>query len=231
MPLFLTDRDRTSKELMDDPDCDLQLLNNTYSQFSTVNRLLGGWGKIYKKWLFPVLENCDKKPEILDIGCGGGDVLRFLKQLAEKDNLDVGLTGIDLDERAIQFAKQTGDKDSIRFLNISSQKLIEKGNTFDIVISNHLMHHLTENELLTLCKGAEKLTRRLVLFSDIERSDIGYAAFQVFSPIFFRKSFISADGLTSIKRSYRQSELQQLLPESWQVKRQFPFRLLALFNK
>lgn len=216
---------------MDDPDCDLQLLNNTYSQFSKVNRLLGGWPKIYKKWLRPVFSHSDGQTKILDIGCGGGDVLRFLQKLTEKDNLNVQYTGIDPDPRAIQFAKNKSENDSIRFLNISSNELVESGETFDIVISNHLLHHLTEKELQSVCNDAGKLTRSLVLFNDIERSDIGFAAFSLVSPILFRNSFISEDGITSIKRSYRQDELKRALPDNWQVNRLLPFRLLALFEK
>lgn len=231
MPLFLTERDRTSKEKMDDPDCDLQLLNNTYSQFSNVNRLLGRWPKIYKNWLLPVLSRNNDQSKILDIGCGGGDVLRFIKKLTEKDNLKVQYTGIDPDLRAIQFAKNNIENDSIRFLNISSNELVESGETFDIVTSNHLLHHLTEEALHSVCKDAGKLALRLVLFNDIERSDIGFAAFSVVSPILFRNSFISEDGITSIKRSYRQDELKHALPEGWQVKRLFPYRLLALLEK
>jgi len=127
MPLFLTERDRTSKEKMDDPDCDLKLLNNTYSQFSNVNRLLGGWSRIYKKWLLPVLSRSDVQSKVLDIGCGGGDVLRSLKKLTDKDNLNVQFTGIDPDPRAIQFAKNKHENDSMRFLKISSEKLVESG--------------------------------------------------------------------------------------------------------
>lgn len=216
---------------MDDPDCDLKLLNNTYSQFSNVNRLLGGWSRIYKKWLLPVLSRSDVQSKVLDIGCGGGDVLRSLKKLTDKDNLNVQFTGIDPDPRAIQFAKNKHENDSMRFLKISSEKLVESGETFDIVISNHLLHHLAEEELLSVCKDASKLARGLVLFNDIERSDIGYAAFRMISPIFFRNSFIAEDGITSIKRSYRQDELKRALLDNWQVKRLFPYRLLALFEK
>lgn len=231
MPLFLTKRDRDAREKMDNPDCDRELLFNTYRQFETVNKLVGGWSRIYKNFLRPVLKEADKKPSLLDIGCGGGDLVSYLAKLSKQDGLDLQITGIDPDPRAIEFAHQNNSEEHTRFLNIDSTELAATGNKFDIVISNHLLHHLTETELLSVCIDAEQLTRRLALFNDIERSDIGFTAFSLVSPIFFRNSFISEDGITSIKRSYRQHELQQALPDHWQVKRLFPFRLLALFEK
>ena len=44
MPAFiLSDRRVDLSELMDDSDCDLNMLRETYRQFSTVNGLLTGW--------------------------------------------------------------------------------------------------------------------------------------------------------------------------------------------
>jgi 2-polyprenyl-3-methyl-5-hydroxy-6-metoxy-1,4-benzoquinol methylase len=107
---------------------------------------------------------------------------------------------------------------------------VEEDRSFDIVISNHLVHHLKQHELKMICKHAEKLSSKKVIFNDIERSDIGYASFKVAATPLFRNSFIVEDGLTSIKRSFRKDELQQALPNGWEVQRQFLYRLLAIYD-
>ena len=230
MPLFLTQRNENLIEWMDRPDCDANLLNNTYHQFTTINRLLSGWESIYKQKIRPILESTQGVSTILDIGCGGGDIIKYLHQLCQKDQLNVRFTGIDPDTRSIQFLSSQKWPENIQFHAASSAQLVEKNQQFDIVISNHLMHHLDNESLNGLCRDAEKLSRRLVLFSDIERSDFGYVAFSLFSPLIFRQSYIVSDGQISIKRSFRKDELQQILPDGWQVKPKFPFRLLALFE-
>lgn len=230
MPVFLKKRNEQLTEKMDQPDCDRELLFNTYQQFSTVNRLISGWQRVYKKSIRPVFRDPSKKYSILDLGCGGGDILKLLDRLIKKDGIHVCFTGIDPDARAFQFLSNQEWPKNISFLKTTASEMVEQNHTFDIVISNHLVHHLINSELTDMCRHAEKLATRKVIFNDIERSDIGYASFKLAASLIFHNSFIVPDGLTSIKRSFRKEELQNALPDDWIVNRQFPFRLLAVFD-
>lgn len=230
MPLFLNKRNEQLTELMDQPDCDKHLLFNTYQQFTTINKLLSGWQRIYKKFILPVLSDPSKKYSVLDIGCGGGDILELIDRLAKKDGFQISFTGIDPDARAIQFLSNQELPKNISFKQSTSSDMAARGQTFDIVISNHLVHHLTNSELATICSDAEKLATKRIIFNDIERSDLGYVSFKLGASLIFHNSFIVPDGLTSIKRSFRKPELQDALPLDWEVHRQFPFRLLATFD-
>ena len=231
MPYFLKHRNETLVEWMDRKDCDEELLHNTYSQFTTINKLLSGWAAIYRVMIRPILQQKPgKTATILDVGCGGGDIIRLLDGLAKKDGFEVELTGIDTDERSIRFLQNIKHPKNITFRNATSGKLAVDGQKFDIVISNHLIHHLSAENLQSVCHDAERLTTKISIFSDIERSDIGYASFGLIAPLLFRSSYIVADGLISIKKSYRKKELQEILPSGWLVTRKFPFRLLASYQ-
>jgi len=228
MPFFLNHREPHLTEWMDRPDCDSVKLFNTYRQFNTINKLLSGWKMIFKEYLKPIIEANSGSAAILDIGCGGGDILQYLDQICRQEGFQVSFTGTDPDPRAKNFFEENCDRNQIRFINKTSEELVEEGSRFDIVISNHLIHHLQDDEILALCRASEKLSKKLVLFNDIERSDFGYGLFALTTPLLFRNSFISADGKLSIRRSFRKDELQTLIPDSWSVKRKFPFRLLAI---
>lgn len=230
MPLFLSNRNETLVEWMDRDDCDRTLLQNTYRQFTRINKLLSGWKGIYKSHIKPVIKNNSTKTTILDIGCGGGDILRLLDSLAKADGFQVDFTGIDPDRRSIEFLESNQWPENITFLHSSSGQLSAQNREFDIVISNHLMHHLSKKQLQSVCADAEKLTSKIAIFCDIERSDIGYASFGLIAPLLFRKSYIVTDGLISVRKSYRKDELQHTLPISWRVRRKFPFRLLATYR-
>ncbi len=231
MPLFLKHRNETLIEWMDREDCDEELLNNTYSQFTTINKLLSGWKNIYRTKIKPVIQqSSEKKVTILDIGCGGGDIIRFLDNLIKKDGYSAEFTGIDPDLRSIHFLDGKNHQSNILFRNCNSTQLANEDKVFDIVISNHLIHHLSENELQAVCKDAEKLALSIAIFSDIERSDIGFASFGLIAPLLFRNSYIVKDGLISVRKSYRKNELQHALPPGWIVSRKFPFRLLATYQ-
>lgn len=225
MPVILSERNADLVEFMDRDDCDLKLLENTYRQFSTINSLISGWKSLYQNEIKALLQK-DETTSLLDIGFGGGDIPLKLSKWAKSDGFQLHITAIETDERALQYTEKfSQNPDSMSFRHNSSSDLIEEGKTFDIVISNHLMHHLSDAELLRLMQEAKQLANRKVVFSDIERSDVGFVLFSGLAEVFFKNSYIAKDGRTSIRRSFTKSELASLIPEDWKVKRQFPFRL------
>lgn len=230
MPYFLKERDTDAKERMDDPDCDKKELFNTYRQFSVINALISRWRTIYKDYIRTNCREADRSYTLLDIGFGGGDLPLKLSGWAKNDNIDLSITAIETDERAYEYIQGLKTPREISFRQISSTDLIKEGNTYDFVISNHLLHHLNDKELLQLLDESKALSKKKVLFNDIERSDIGYFLFNLLSRPIFRSSFITEDGLTSIKRSYTASELKNNVPPDWSVKRIFPYRLLLSYE-
>ena len=228
MPLFLSSRNTTGTERMDDPDCDPAELENTYEQFKTINALISQWRAIYRKELRPHLQTATRS-SILDIGYGGGDIPIKLAEWAANDGLNLHITAVDTDERAFNFVQRMEVPENIEFLNCSTSELLASGQQYDYVLSNHLIHHLTKGELLAILSEARRLSRQGVLFNDIRRSDIGYLLFNVLARPVFRSSFITQDGLTSIRRSYTYTELAKAVPPDWQVRKLFPFRLLLSY--
>jgi 2-polyprenyl-3-methyl-5-hydroxy-6-metoxy-1,4-benzoquinol methylase len=230
MPLLLKNRKPELQELMDRPDSNLQKLENTYRQFWWINRFLSKWKRIFKKEILPVLKEHGSKGSLLDIGFGGGDIPFQLNNLATKSKTKLDITAIETDSRSLEYVQQLGVNDNIDFQNISSTQILESGMHYDFVISNHVLHHLNEDTLQKMCEEAEQLALKKVIFNDLERSDIAYILFFIISKILFRNSFISTDGLISIKRSYTFDELSEIAPKGWKVQRIFPFRLILSYE-
>lgn len=214
---------------MDDPRCDRMELNNTYRQFSIINSLISRWKYIFETEIKPRCTKTNRSYRLLDIGFGGGDIPLKIAQWAAKNKICLQVTGIEIDKRAYTFARSLEVPDNISYRLQSTSDLLHQNEQFDFVISNHLIHHLNHHSLQKLLYEARQLSTKAVLFNDIERSDIGYALFNLLSRPVFRSSFITADGLTSIKRSYTPEELRQAIPDDWQVMRIFPYRLLLSY--
>lgn len=224
MPFLLIRRAPHITEVMDDQDCDVSRLSNTYASFNVVNRMVSGWARLYRRWIVPLARG--RACRLLDIGFGGGDVLLSLAQWAKRDGLRIELLGIDTDPRALAFANSRR-QDGVRFLQASTGDLIKAGEMFDVVISNHLLHHLPEPKLVALCHDSAALSRKLVIHNDIERGDLAFLAFALTQPL-FTNSFITVDGLRSIRRSFTAPELSCLAPPGWRVEKLFPYRLLLV---
>lgn len=228
MPVILTQRAIMLREFMDDPHCDQEKLRNTYRQFASINRLVSRWYRVYRRFIRPILST-EHTTTLLDIGFGGGDVPLLLDRLARKDGLKLRITGIETDSRALEFIKEIDQPETLTFKQASTTELVSWGESFDMVISNHVMHHLQENELKTLAQEAEQLARKRVVFNDIKRGDFAWLGFTLTRP-FYRNSFITVDGLRSIRRSFTPDELRAVLPDSWSVTPVFPYRIVATYD-
>lgn len=228
--MFLANREPGLVEEMDKENCNILKLHHTYRQFHYVNRLISKWRMLYINEIRPILESQDES-SLLDIGFGGGDITRSIERWARKDGHSIKITAVDPDERAFTYCQENYPNSETEWLQCTSTDLLADGLTYDIVISNHVLHHLPDKEILKLLQETEQLCRRKAIFNDIERSTIGYYLFSVFSRLFFRNSFITKDGLTSIRRSFKKQELKELIPQTWKVKRAFPFRLFLTHEK
>jgi 2-polyprenyl-3-methyl-5-hydroxy-6-metoxy-1,4-benzoquinol methylase len=233
LPSFRT-RDVDVTEIMD-ADCDPATLERTYRQFRHVNALISGWRQTYRTHVRPQLST-SRPTRLLDVGSGGGDLPRALVRWAILDGLRLEVVAIDPDPRAHAFATSLPRYRHLEFRQAFTSDLVAAGETFDLVTSNHMLHHLTGTELgeLLADSGALLAPRgdtpargaRRIIHSDITRSAAAYVLFGIGPGMLFPGSYIRADGLTSIRRSFTPAELRAAVPPGWRVEPQSAFRYL-----
>lgn len=222
----LSKRDEHLRELMDDPDCDPRRLHATLRRFGLVNKLVSGWGAVYRARLKTLLSGLDRPARVLDLGSGGGDVIAHLSALARRDGLQVEWTGADPDPRAHDVATHAQVPHST-FLCADADELLAQGRKFDVVISNHVLHHLEPAELTHFTEASRQLARTAALHNDIARSRLAYSLYSVGITPVAAGTFLRVDGLRSIRRSYQPMELSGALGPEWTVTAPATFRLLA----
>jgi 2-polyprenyl-3-methyl-5-hydroxy-6-metoxy-1,4-benzoquinol methylase len=228
MPLFLSSRACHLAEAMDDPGCDPALLERSYRQFRAVNSVLSRSRLIYERYIRPLARDRGRGYTLLDIGFGGGDIARGLARWAARDGLDLRITGIDIDPRALDYVRRLPADPKLSFRIADIATLVAGGERFDFVLSNHLVHHLDGQGLEAMLGSVRALATRLVVFNDIRRSDLAYLGFWLLTAVAFRRSYIRHDGLLSIRRSYTATEMRAVLPEGWELRKAWPFRLLLI---
>lgn len=226
----LTHRAAGARELMDEPDADQGMLDRTYTLFPLVNAVVSGWRGVYRRDIRPLARR--GRLRVLDIGAGGGDVTRLIARLLSRDGCDAEVTGLDIDPRAVRWAAAQDGPPGLRWVCASASDLVSAGESFDVVISNHMLHHLTSDALSRMLVDSLRLRAPggAVLHGDIARGRTAYALFAAATLPLERTvlagSFIRSDGLTSIRRSFTARELAAVAGDGWRVERRAPFRLL-----
>ncbi|TDW73312.1 methyltransferase family protein [Curtobacterium sp. PhB25] len=213
-------------ELMDDPDCDPRALARTFRRFALVNALVSGWRSAWRTHVVPALP-VHGRARVLDLGCGGGDLARAVVRWAASDGFDVEVVGVDPDPRAIDAANRRAPR-GVTFRQQSSGDLVTAGERFDVVVSNHVLHHLGDDERNGFLADSEALASGRSVHSDIRRSREAYRAYALASPLVTAGTFVRVDGLRSIRRSFTLAELRDTLPTGWRAERASPHRVLAV---
>lgn len=212
MDFFISTKQRTDKEeLMDDFSIGGDLLRDTLDKLENINRWLGG-NKATVNGLKAILEKHPKDQEItiVDVGCGHGDILRDVAKFGRKNNYKFKLIGIDANPTAIDYANEL----SIDFpeLSFETQDIFSeefKSRKFDVVLATLFLHHFKEPELVSYLKNTLKQTKIGIVVNDLHRNKVAYYLFMLLS-IFISNKMIIEDGLTSVLRGFKRTDLQEM---------------------
>jgi len=196
------------KEFLDDFQGDSQELAAVLNDINRVNRILGG-NRITANAVFRLIEERPKDSyTILDMGCGEGEMLRTLAILARKSKISLKLIGMDLNSDALKIAKQASlEFPELTFLEKDVLSADFSDYSCDIVITTLTMHHFQDSDILNFAQQFTRLASIGVVINDLQRNALAYYLFKVFSLIFIKTKVAKQDGLTSIRRGFRKSEL------------------------
>jgi len=119
-----------------------------------------------QKWTFPELSSQSKLinqstikrgSHVLDIGCGSATLTSLIK----KNHPDAIVVGLDADPKVLEIAKKKAAKDNldIRFDLGFSNQLPYDNESFDVVFSSLLFHHLTKEKKIQTLKEVFRVLR------------------------------------------------------------------------
>lgn len=200
-------------ELMDDLESSGEIIDQTLRELNTINHWLGGDHVTINglKKIFPHGEE-HGEIHILDIGCGGGDMLKKICHWARREELPIRLTGIDANPNIVEYAREnTRDYPEISYeaMNIFSPEFSTID--CDVVTATLFTHHFTRDELVRLFRGIREQARVGMVINDLHRHWFAYHSIKWLTRWFSRSEMVRNDAAVSVLRSFRRKELHELM--------------------
>jgi len=207
--LVNTTQRSNAPEIMDDFSIEGEVLKDALDKIVSINKLLGG----NKVTLQGVKELIKKLPRnktitILDVGCGNGDMLRTLAKYATNHGLQFNLSGLDANQFTVNHAQNL----SVNYPNIKyiCDDVFEDSlnrDSFDIIVCTLTLHHFKDPDILRLIESFSKKTSLGIVINDLHRSKLAYFLFKAICFVFGLNDMSREDGLVSILRGFKRSDL------------------------
>lgn len=217
------------KEIMDDLATGGKLMEVTLKELKIINKVLGG-NHVTTSSLKQIMNKYPQKSyAIADIGCGGGDMIKVMANWANRKKISCRFTGIDANPNIIKIAKSNlSDIPNITFQtqNVFDESFLKE--KVDIVTCTLFTHHFTDKELLLLLSSFRKKAKLGVVINDLHRHPIAYYSIKILTSLFSNSAMVKNDGPLSVLRSFKKSELANILKSSgipdFEIKWKWAFR-------
>ena len=194
------------------------------------NKMLGGHDALLEalnKTIFTFSK--EKEYTLLDTGCGGGDTMIKVAEVATKKGYTIKIKGFDANPFIVDYAQnRTKENGNIK---------IEVGDVFDnnffsesydFVSANIFLHHFSEEEIIRFIQQALSKTNQAIIICDLHRNPIAYYAFIAITILFGANHITRNDGKISILKGFRKIEWKAILEKAgvknYEIKWKWAFR-------
>jgi ubiquinone/menaquinone biosynthesis C-methylase UbiE len=222
-------RRQKSNETIDNPAFSGGELTRVLAHFRLINRWLGNYRQT-RRALNQLLNTIpgDREIHIVDLGCGGGDLLCFLKRSFKNDHR-LKFTGIDYNPHTLKAAAEFScDKGRFTWLCADVTNPGFELPECDILIASHFIYRFDPVPLENHLRNWQRSVSTAMVFSELRRSNWSYLLFKTAGSLVFRSKITINDGLRAISGAYKPDELKEIWAK---VNARFQLKKAPLFRQ
>lgn len=202
---LLAQRDR-QPEVMDQQDLPVGMHQKALSGLSRINFFSATAGSYLRP--LRTLAGGSAPLRILDVACGGGDVVRRLGRYGARHGLPWRVAGCDLSRVAVEHARRqaTEEKVAVEYFEHDALAAPPPGE-YDAIICSLFLHHLEEPQAVRLLGLLAKTAGvRAVFISDLNRGLVGLALAHAACRLLSTSSVVHTDGPLSVRAAFTPAE-------------------------
>lgn len=165
-----------------------------------------------------------RRLSILDVGAGGGDMLRRIAAWGARRGIALDLAGLDRSPWAARHAAEAGTPARFVIADLFDLPADER---FDIVLCSLFAHHLPDPALVRFLRWLDARARLGWLISDLHRHPLPFAAVWAGVRLFRLDPMVVHDSTVSIARGFSRADWRRLLGEAGitaEIRWALPFR-------
>lgn len=223
-------------ELLDRDDIPFNDIQRNMKELDTINTLLGGHA-ITIAGLKLLLDYADTKQpiHIVEIGCGGGDNLRVIRDWCLQNQVEVILMGVDINPHCIAYAQSRKENKGIEFICSDYQLVVFKRQPH-IIFSSLFCHHFNNAQLVQLLQWCSAQASIGHFINDLQRHWLAYRSIQLLTSVFSKSYLVKNDAPLSVLRGFHKNEWIEILVAAdiahYTIQWKWAFRwLICSFNK
>ena len=213
-------------ELMDARRLDEEELRQSLDQIMAVNRWLGGFRAVrraLRPWLRTPLH-------ILDIGTGNASLPLHMLEWGASRGAAWTAVGVDWHPQIASLAQERAGA-RMGIVRADALRLPFGDRSFDIAMCTLTLHHFDDAAALDAVREMMRVSRRVILVNDLERSWMAWLGARLLAWTAWRGNALTRhDGPLSVRRSFTRPELHAIAGEvglrDVRVRRHLPFQLL-----
>jgi 2-polyprenyl-3-methyl-5-hydroxy-6-metoxy-1,4-benzoquinol methylase len=204
-------------ELLDNDDIPFVDIERNMQELDIINTRLGGHRITIKG--FSNLIGSRSHASVCEIGCGGGDNLKALRRWADKRNIKLSMTGIDIKSACIDFAAQQSESPEDVTWICSDYRKITLNPKPDIIFCSLFCHHFSEEGVKEILSWMHANSSLGFFINDLQRHPIAYHAISILTKAFSRSYLVRNDAPLSVLRGFSRQELEQMAKEAAEYNR------------
>lgn len=221
------------KELLDRDDIPFDHIRQNMRELDIINHYLGGHRTTLRglqSVLGPVAASTPL--HIVEIGSGGGDNLRVIKQWANRTGREVQLTGIDINPDCVAYARSVKENEGICFVSGDYKEAV-----FDtkpqVVFSSLFCHHFSNEELVPMLHWMKEHAEIGFFINDLHRHPLAYYSIKGLTRLLSHSYLVKNDAPLSVQRGFTRSDWERLFArtgiERYTCRWQWAFRWLVTY--
>jgi ubiquinone/menaquinone biosynthesis C-methylase UbiE len=195
-------------EWLDAPDADPVLLRKSFRYIRWINSLLRyTQATLSHLERFSVRWKPDQQIQILDLATGSADIPRAILRWADRRGFDVRITGIDLHPGALCEASNSFDR-RLQLLRADALNLPFDDHSFDYAITNMFLHHLDDEQIVSVLRNMARVSKRGIIAADLVRNRRAYGWIVLFTSL--ANPMVKHDARVSVAQAFTKPEVLAL---------------------